>query len=108
MSFKQSSSPTFKTLVTVNVPNDKGGHDKNTFTAFFKRPTSDERKELLELLHEDVVRRQLAKWEMKDDDTKEDVPFNDDTLNAVLQIWPAPLAIAQAFWEGINGARAKN
>lgn len=108
MAFKQTTNPIFKTLVTVLVPNDKGGHDKSTFTAHFKRPTSAERTELIPLVHEDLVRKQLVGWDMKDEDTRQDVPFTDDTLDAVLQIWPTPLATAQAFWEGINGARAKN
>ena len=42
MSFKLTQKPTYSTLVTVMVANDKGGFDKSTFMAKFKRLTADE------------------------------------------------------------------
>lgn len=108
MAFKRTPSPTFAAPVVVNVPNDQGGFDKSTFTARFKRPTTEERKALADLEHVEVCRRQLVGWDMKDEDTKEDVPFNAAELEAALLISPTPLATAQAFWNALNGAHAKN
>ena len=108
MAFKRTLAPTFKTEVTVMVANDKGGFDKNTFTGEFKRPTSDEAKLLRPLGNEDVARRQLVGWEMRDDETKELVPFTEDAKEWLLSISPAPMAVALAFWEAVNGARSKN
>lgn len=109
MAFKMTPTPTFATLVTVNVPNDKGTFDKNTFMAFFKRPSGeDERKELSGLTHEELARRQMVGWDMKDEDTKEDVPFSKASLEHALSIFPTPLACTLAFWESVNGARTKN
>lgn len=108
MAFKRAQKPTFTTLVTVNIPNARGGFDKSTFMAHFSRPSTTELQELRGLGNEEVVRKQLVGWEMKDEDTKEDVPFNEFELEAALQISPTPYATAQAFWEAVNGARSKN
>lgn len=108
MAFKRTLSGTFTTLVTVNVPNDKGGFDKNTFTATFKRPNHDERKALADLSNDDLVRDRLVDWDMRDEDTKEKVPFSPAELDAILQIEPSPLAICEAFWTTVNGAKTKN
>lgn len=110
MAFKKTFSPTFCTTVVVNVPNDAGGFDKNDFFATFKRPTTAQEKALRNeagLTNEDLVRRQLVGWKMVDENA-DDVPFNPNTLDAALQVAPTPLATAVAFWECVNGARAKN
>jgi hypothetical protein len=108
MGFKRNQSPTFGTEVVVNVPNDKGGFDRNTFFAKFKRPSGKEREALAKLTHEELLRKQMVGWTMTDDETGEDVPFSADNLEAALEVLPTPLATAQAFWECANGARAKN
>ncbi len=108
MGFKRTLSPKFSTPVVVNVPNEAGGFDRNTFTATFNRPKNEERKELAALSHEDLVRRQIVGWKMVDEETKEDVPFTPAELDAALTILPTPLATAQAFWDALNGAHSKN
>lgn len=108
MAFKRAVTPTFTTKVTVNVPNDKGGHDKSTFMAKFKRLTPEEQDEVRPMKNEDVVRKVLVGWDLTDADTGEVVPFNAEELDALLVISPTPLATALAFWESVNGARAKN
>lgn len=110
MAFKRTQNPTFTTPVTVNVPNDKGGFDKNTFVAKFRRLSMDELQGLRECAatNEDVVRQVLVDWELRDQETNEAVPFTQDNLAALLQISPTPFATAQAFWEAVTGARSKN
>jgi hypothetical protein len=110
MAFKRTQNPTFTAPVTVNIPNDKGGFDKSTFIARFKRASNDDLAAMREmgLTNADLVRRQLVGWELKDAETQEDVPFTVDNLEAILQIEPTPLATAVAFWESVNGARSKN
>ena len=108
MAFKRTQSPTFTAKVEVNIVNEKGGYDKSDFVATFKRPTTEERKALGELTYEELVRKQMVNWNMQDEETKELVPFSAEELDAALTIWPTPLATATAFWETVNGARAKN
>lgn len=108
MAFKRTLKPTFTAAVVVNVPNDKGGFDKNTFTGTFKRCSTDELTVLRPLLNEEVVRKTLVGWDLKDEETKQDVDFNEAELEAILQIAPSPNAIATAFWETVTGAKTKN
>jgi hypothetical protein len=110
MAFKRTQNPTFTAKVAVNIPNDKGGFDKSTYLGIFKRVSADEVTTLREsgLSNEDLVRKVLVGWEMKDEDTGEDVPFNKAELEAALQILPFPLSTALAFFESVNGARSKN
>lgn len=108
MAFKRAVSDTFPAKVTVNVPNGRGGFDKNTFTGVFRRPPSEELTELRALHHEEVVRRTLVGWDLVDEDSKQEVPFSPSEMEALLQISPTPIATAMAFWEQISGARAKN
>lgn len=108
MAFKRAVTPTFTTKVTVNVPNDKGGHDKSTFTARFRRASSEEQDELRPLKNDELVRRVLVGWDLVDADTGEAVPFSAEELEALLAISPTPMATALAFWETVNGVRAKN
>lgn len=108
MAFKRTQKPTFTASVTVNVPNDKAGFDKNTFTATFKRLPMAGLDEMRGQTNTEVVRKVLTDWDLKDEETGEDVPFSKDELEAVLQISPSPMAIALAFWESVGGARTKN
>jgi hypothetical protein len=108
MSFRFKQKETFAVEVTVNVANDRGGYDKNKFVAKFKRATLDELTELRTLQNDDLVRRQMVDWELKDTETGDDVPFTKDNLEAALQITPTSSMTAMAFWEGANGARVKN
>lgn len=108
MAFKRAVLATFSALVTVNVPNDKGGFDKNTFTAKFKRPNADERQALASLDNAAIVRDRLVGWDLRDADTGEVVPFTQDEVDALLQIEPTPMATAEAFWVTLNGAKVKN
>ncbi len=107
MSFRLTQKPTFKAKVTVPVPNDKGGHDKETFVAVFKRKTTDEIAELRELSMTDAefVREVLTDWELTDKDTNESVPFNSETLNALLAIQPVPKFTVLAFYENVTGGK---
>lgn len=107
MSFRLTQKPTFRAKVTVPVPNDKGGHDSNTFTAVFKRTSTDELTAMREhqgLTDAELVRDRLVDWEMVDE-TNQPVEFNSETLEAVLQIQPAPKYIALAFWENVMGGK---
>lgn len=108
MAFKRTTTPTFRAEVKVNVANEQGGYDENTFTAIFKRADTEEQKSLRLMANEALIKRQLVGWEMQDAETGEQVPFTAENLQAAMLISPTPYAIATAFWEQISGARAKN
>lgn len=107
-SFKKAENPRFASKVEVPVPNERGGHDKQTFMAFFKRTTSDELSAIAEqrMTDADLVRDRLVGWDMTDADTGEAVPFTRDTLEAVLSIQPSPKYMAAAFWRDVMGGKS--
>lgn len=108
MAFKRTPSKTFRADVTVNVANESGGYDKNKFVAIFSHASTKELDDLREGGNLTLIEKKLIGWEMTDDETKEQVPFTPENLAALLLIPPTPMAIALAFWETVNGARAKN
>lgn len=108
MAFKLTQTPIFAVTVTVNIPNDKGGFDKSTFVAKFKRPSLSQIEEVRKLDNAELCRTQMVGWEMRDADTNNEVPFTSENLEAALQILPTPLACVTAYWDTVNGARAKN
>jgi hypothetical protein len=108
MAFKRTTTRTFSADVKVPVANDQGGYDMNTFKAVFEHTTSTEQEELRTLSNADLIKRKLKGWELTDAETKEEVPFTPENLEALLQIPPTPMKICVAFWEQVNGARAKN
>lgn len=108
MAFKRTTTRTFSADVKVPVANDTGGYDINTFKAVFEHTTTEQQEELRALSNSELVRRKLKGWELTDAETKEDVPFTPENLEALLQIPPTPMKICVAFWEQVNGARAKN
>lgn len=107
MAFKIAQLPTFKVKVTVPVPNNRGGVDKNTFLAVFKRTSTDELAELRErnFNDADLVRDRIVDWELIDADTNEAIPFTSENLEAVLQIQPTPKFTALAFYENAYGGK---
>lgn len=110
MAFKLAQTATFPADVTVLIANEKGGFDKNTFKAIFKRPTTSELATLFENPPGDLelVKKYLSGWQMTDEDSNEAVPYNPENLAALLEITTAPPAIAKAFIETVRGARTKN
>jgi hypothetical protein len=106
-SFKKATAPTFKTEVKVPVPNGKGGHDNQTFTAIFKRTTTEQLEAMTEdrMQDKELVRDRLVDWELTDADTGESVPFSPEALEALLSISPSPRYIAQAFFESVMGGK---
>lgn len=136
MAFKRALSPTFPVQVTVNVPSEKGGFDKNTFEAVFRRPmpildpdtgkpmlfkdpetgkpttktTLDTYKEEQgdALSDKQLVRDWMVGWKMVDEDTKQAVPFDPVEVEALLAIEPTPSATVNAFYLAYRGIKAKN
>lgn len=107
MAFKLTHKPTFTVKVTVPVPNEKGGHDKNTFSAIFKRTSTEELKALAEQRMSDaeLVRDRIVDWDLVDADTGQAVPFTAENLEALLQIQPTPKFTALAFYEHAYGGK---
>lgn len=108
MAFRIAKSPTFVARVTVETPNQKGGHDISHFNAVFKRVKMDELDELREEKQREVMRRVLAGWTEFEDENNESVPFNDDTLLVLINTPEALTGLVKAFWGSVAKASEKN
>ncbi|MGE4241725.1 hypothetical protein [Ramlibacter sp.] len=120
MGFKFSKDETFTAKVKVPVANKEGGYDVSDYVAVFRHPDAEELKTLRATANDELVLGSVSDgtqerkgavligWQMRDDDTKQEVPFNDETLAAAVKVPNFVMFTAMAFWEQVNGARAKN
>lgn len=108
MAFKLALTPTYQTKIIVELPAEKGGFEQSTFKAEFKRCDSEDIEELRKLPGKEVLERVLRGWSELVDEDNQPVPFNGDTLKAVLNIPQAATALAEGFWTSIFKAREKN
>jgi hypothetical protein len=108
MAFRITQKPTFISRVIVETPNLKGGFDKSSFNAEFKRCGMDEIEELKKLPQKEVQQQVLVGWSELIDDDNNAVDFNEANLNALLNISPALIALGESFWGSLFKAREKN
>lgn len=108
MAFKIAINPTFKASVEVFIKNDKGLYDKSTFNAIFSRTDIDELEELKKLPAAEVIRKKLKGWEDLLDAENAQVEFSPVSVDSLLKIPEAVLALQEAYWGSIFKQREKN
>lgn len=108
MAFKIAVTPTYRTKVIVEVPNQHGKFDRNDFMAEFKRVSMDDLDELRKLPQKEVLQQVLTGWSGLLDDENQEVSFNPANLSALLAIPPAFVATTDAFWGSVFKAKEKN
>ena len=93
--------------VTVQSP-EKGKFKKETFTAKFKNVGRKAFADLIEAGDENFVRSVLVGWSgIKDADGNE-IEYNEDNLEAILDNQFIVLGIIKAYGESVQGATEKN
>jgi len=105
--FTLALSETFKAKVKVNVAMATGGWKEESFTGIFKRTPDSERERLLNTKYGEVVREVLVGWEMQDE-SRQAVEFNDQNLEAFLQLTGAVRETATVYFNHNAGAKEKN
>lgn len=120
MAFKVGQTPTYKTKITVVIPNEQGGNTSSDFTVSFKRftvselegkdPDDDEsRKQSLRgLIQADLLRKAVVGWDGIESDDGEKFEFNAENLEKLLSIPQALKAMSEAFWLTQYSAKQKN
>jgi len=93
--------------VTVQSP-DKGKFKKETFTAKFKNVGRKAFADLIDSGDENFVRTVLVGWSGIKDDVGDDLEFNDDNFEAILDNQFIVLGIIKAYGESMQGAAEKN
>ena len=93
--------------VTVQSP-EKGKFKKETFTAKFKNVGRKAFVDLIDAGDDNFVRTVLVGWSgIKDADGNE-VEFNDDNFEAILDNQYIVLGVIKAYGESMQGAMEKN
>ena len=93
--------------VTVQSP-DKGKFKKETFTAKFKNVGRKAFADLIEAGDENFVRSVLVGWSGIKDADGNDLIFNEDNFEAILDDQYIVLGIIKAYGESVQGATEKN
>lgn len=108
--FHIAQKETYTAPVVVEMPGVKA---KQTFNAEFKRLSQDEINALFgkvkssEIDDKQFCRDVLAGWTGVNDADGELI-FSAESLESVLNVYPLPAAIVQAYSESLTGARLKN
>lgn len=108
MAFKIAQKPSYEVTVKVSTPNDKNGFDTSEYKARFKRVGMDELDELRQLPQREVLQRVMVGFSDLLDEDDAQIDFNEINFNTLLNIPQALNATAEAFWESIFKAKAKN
>lgn len=108
MAFKIALSPTYKSKIVVETPNDNGKFDKSDFMAEFTRVSFDDLDELRKLPQKEVLEKVLVGWSGLLDENGEAVNFNPLNMVIILQIPQAFTALYEGFWSSIFKAKEKN
>lgn len=108
MAFKIALTPTYKTKIVVETPNDQGKFDKSDFLAEFKRLNMDDLDAMRNVPQPEVIEQVLVGWSGLIDDEGNDVPFNSANRNALMRIPQAMHALVEGFWTSIFKAKEKN
>ena len=108
MAFKIALSPSYKVKVSVETPNDNNGFDKSTFTAEFKRVSTEQLDEIQKKTKKEVVNDVLIGFSDLLDEDNKPVEYDDDSRAALLAIPQAVSALADAFLSSIFKVKEKN
>lgn len=101
--------------VTVEFVKDGGRRQNYTFQAKFKRLDRDRFVEITdqaanrELKDDELMRDVLLDWKDIDGEDDAPLPFNDETRETLMKLWPVLPAMVQAFFDSHTpGAARKN
>lgn len=112
--FKIATKPTFSATVHVNFPADKGKVNTRAFTAIFKRFSQtqledlDERLKSKELDDRAFVHEVMVGWEGVADEQGTVLDFNEENLDALLEMHPTQPTIIRTFYATVGGGKVKN
>lgn len=113
MGFKLAPKKEIKTKVFVERLGDLGKVEKLDFVAIFKKLSTSDVKALTEEMRNgnrdenEVVSEHLIGWEGVLDEDREELPFNDVSLELMLDEVETRKALAVAFWKVQSGEVAR-
>ncbi len=112
--FKIAVNEAYWAPVTVSIPSDLDKTDKRKFEVKFRRLGQAELDKISDQVNkgettdDQVARSVLLDWKGVQDEGGNELPFNEDNLAKLLEVFPVRPSIVAAFFKTINGARQKN
>jgi len=113
MAFKLAPKNQIKTKVVVEVLGDLNQVEKSDFVATFRKLAVSDVRYVVESVksgdveENDLIKENLIDWEGVLDYEKNEVSFNAENLNSLLEIVEARKALAAAFWRVQSGEIAR-
>jgi hypothetical protein len=111
MGVRIKDSKTFKAIVNFETTNEAGKREPQFFTAEFKRLPPAEVIDVTSTAQtiDEMVRRVLVGWTLKELDSKEDIPFSEENLDMLLALIPGfGGVIMQRYIDTVGASRGKN
>ena len=110
--FKLSTKKSYKRNIKIDVPQDMGKTERQTFVMEFKQLSVSETKDLIEeaqnerISDEDMLRRYVLGWDGIVDEDGNPLDFTTSNLEAVMDVPYVRKAIMAAFIEDVFGKEA--
>jgi len=98
----------------MEVKDADGKTKKHSFKAKFNRYKQNELDDIIEkskdkeLNDQQLAEMVLVGWEGIQDEDGNDIEFNEDSRDVVLDVFPVRPSIISAFFESLQGAKRKN
>lgn len=110
MGVRVNFSETYKTPVNFTILDAEGKKEACSFIAEFKRLKREEVRAGVDAARNDSdwCREVLVGWKMQDLDTKADIPFSSEALEAFLMVPGAAGVTVLTFMETVGANRQKN
>lgn len=112
--FKIAAKPTYSATVHVNFPGEKGKVNTKSFTAHFKRFSQTELEDITDRLKSgqlsdrDFVHAVMTGWEAVGNEQGDALDFNEENLDALLELHPTQPSIIRTFFATVGGGKTKN
>lgn len=112
--FKLAATETYLTPVRVELPGDNNKPKVCAFKARFKRLSQTQFENVLERIGEGslndrgLLNEVLVGWEDVADDRDNAAEFNEENLNALLDMFPTQPTLVKTFLDSMKSAKQKN
>jgi hypothetical protein len=112
--FKIDLSKTYTYPVTIEIKTEDGKTKKQSFKAKFNRYSQTELDEIIkdsqdnEINDQQLAEKVLVGWEGIQDADGNDLEFNNENRDVVLDAFPVRPSVIEAWFESLQGAKRKN
>jgi hypothetical protein len=112
--FKIATTPTYKAKVAVDIPGDNGKVTTKVFSATFKRLQQSDLDDMMARLRSkdlddrSLIGEVMVGWDDVADEDGNVLEFNEENLDALLEVFPVRPTIVKTFFNSTSAAKVKN